>query len=109
MLRQHTSAYVRKRQHMSAYEPAYALQWDAQTAYVSIRQHASAYVSIRQHTSAYVSIRQHANLPTRCSGMLSADTGRSAVAKKKGRPYPSLVPDQIHVRRMLLQWQPHAL
>jgi hypothetical protein len=70
-IRQHTSAYVSKRQHTVCLHTVSAcvsirhtsacvsIRQHNTSAYVSIRQHTSACVSIRQHTSAYVSIRQH--------------------------------------------------
>ena len=74
-IRQHTSAYVSRRQqtcdgggvwgHQSAlcgerFCPVMLKKRSGRmSAYVSIRQHTSACVQIRQHTSKYVSIRQH--------------------------------------------------
>jgi hypothetical protein len=47
-IRQHTSAYVSRRQHLSASSQRTCSSYLKTSAYVSIRQHTSALVSIRQ-------------------------------------------------------------
>ncbi len=88
-IRQHTSAYVRRRRRGSSFGCLHT------SAYISIRQHTSAYVSIRQHTSAYVSIRQH----TSAYVSMRQHTSAYVSIRQHTSAYVSIRPHIIAVRQ----------